>query len=120
MSGSFSDEQVHAWLAEAQDSWVSLHYESPGLNGIGRGEISGGGYTRTHVTFSDPSNRAIWSLSDAKFTGLLKNRLTHFGVWDSEHNGMLRAYGELPNNGATVLDGQGYLITSGKLALSMS
>jgi hypothetical protein len=120
--GTFTDHQVHQWLEEIQvESWVSLHYESPALGGIGLAEIYGGGYVRQKVIFSSPSNRAIWSLQDARFTGLTPNRLTHFGVWNAKESGELLAYGQLPqNNGAVVLAGQGYVIYQGKLVLSIA
>lgn len=118
--GSFSDAKVHQWLACIADTaWVSLHYESPGLNSINDGEISGGGYHRVLVGFSVPANRAIWSLDDAKFTGLLKTRLTHFGIYDNPYTGTLQAYGELANTGVVILDGQGYIVPAGQLALSV-
>lgn len=118
-TGSISDEKVHQWLACVSDTpYISLHFESPALNGADRGEISGGGYRRCLMTFSEPANRAIWSMKDAKFTGLLRGRLTHFGVWDKLHGGALDAYGLLPQE-ETVLNGHGYIITAGKLAISL-
>ena len=119
-SGTFTDDQVHDWLSDiAVAGWVSMHYESPGIGGIGKAEISGGGYLRVQATFSDPANRSMWNTADIRFTGLRQNRLTHFGIWDSATGGMLRAYGELPEE-KTVLDGQGYVIYAGKLALSVA
>lgn len=118
--GSFSDEKVHQWLSCIADTpWISLHYESPGLNGIGRGEISGGGYVRCPMVFSVPANRTIWNLKDAKWKGLLRNQLTHFGIWDDQFQGTLQAYAELDGE-PVVLDGQGYLISTGQLALSVA
>lgn len=119
--GFFSDEKVHQWLACVADiPWVSLHYESPGINGMNKGEISGGGYNRCLISFSEPANRTIWSLEDAKWTGLLKNKLTHFGIWDDPYRGTLQAYGELTDEGVVVLDGQGYRLPAGQLALSIA
>ena len=119
MDGTFDDDQVHAWLkCIADNAWVSLHYESPGLMGLGRGEIAGGGYVRKRVTFSTPSSRTMWSLTDAKFSGLNANRLTHFGIWNGAVNGKIRAYGMLPDN-VIVTAGGGYVLTAGKLALSI-
>lgn len=116
----FTDDTVHEWLAEiAAAAWVSLHYESPALGGTGLGEISGGGYVRCLVPFSEPANRSIWSLKDAKWHGLVQNRLTHFGVWDDEFKGSLKGYGELPKE-AIVVEGKGYVITEGQLALSIA
>lgn len=119
--GTFSDEKVHQWLGCVADiPWVSLHYESPGLNGINKGEISGGGYHRCLISFSAPANRAIWSLADAKFTGLLKNKLTHYGIWDDPYAGTLQGYGAIGDDGVIVVNGQGYVIPSGQLVLSVA
>lgn len=119
MDGSFTDEKAHIWLQEVADfGWVSLHYDTPALQGIGACEISGGGYLRQLGTFSQPSNRAIWSLTDLRFPGLVQTQLTHFGVWDSKNDGMLVAYGKLPNSPIVVYNGTGYVIHQGDLALS--
>lgn len=116
--GSISDEQAHLWLQEIADAgWVSLHYDSPALGGPDRAEISGGGYQRFAMIWSQPSNRAIWSLVDARFTGLVQNKLTYAGVWSRAHQGLLRAYTELPEP-AVVLNGKGYVLHAGLLAVS--
>lgn len=118
MDGSFSDYQVHQWLLEVSDgSWVSLHYDTPALGGTGLNEVSGGGYLRQQAHFSSPANRAIWSLADVRFTGLLQHQLTHFGIWNDQDQGDLLAYASLPER-VTVLNGWGYTIRQGELALS--
>ena len=118
--GTFDDETVHEWLADvAVSAWVSLHYESPSLNGLGRGEISGGGYVRQLTGFSVPSNRTIWSTEDARWSGLLPNRLTHFGIWDSKVSGKLRAYGKL-GKPALIVQGGAYILRDGQIALSIA
>lgn len=117
--GTFDDELVHDWLAcVADNAWVSLHYESPAMNGLGRGEISGGGYVRRKVVFSTPSSRTMWNLEDVVFGGLVANRLTHFGIWSAKTGGRLRAYGRLPDE-TVVLNGGGYVFHEGRLALSI-
>lgn len=119
MDGSFTDEQVHQWLQDVADApWISLHYDTPALQGIGACELSGGGYVRCKVSFSQPANRSIWSLSDARFTGLIQTQLTHFGVWDQKTGGMLRAYARLPEKVA-IPNGFGYVLRQGELALSI-
>jgi len=116
--GSITDEQAHLWLQDVADhSWVSLHYDSPALGGEDKAEISGGGYVRFRMSFSQPNNRAIWSLVDARFTGLVQTKLVYFGVWDKKNKGVLRAYGELPNP-VVVLNGKGYVLHAGQLAIS--
>jgi hypothetical protein len=118
-NGTFSDEQVHRWLQEVADAgWVGLHYDDPTLGGVSRAEISGGGYARVRMSFSQPSNRSIWSLIDARFTGLVQTRLTHFSVWDSQNLGLFRASGELPTK-VIVLNGKGFVVPAGQLALSL-
>lgn len=120
MNGSISDEQVHRWLEGiVQSAWVSLHYDSPALSGADKAEISGGGYTRVQAIFTMPSNRTIWCESDVTFSGLLQNRITHFAVWDSQNEGMMIAYGALPEP-VTVLNGWGYTLYSGDLVISFA
>lgn len=118
--GTFDDAKVHEWLQGIiENAWVSLHYESPGLLSLGRGEIGGGGYARQQGSFSTPVNRTTWNLAGVRFSGLLQNRITHFGIWDYNHHGTLVAYGELPLP-VVVLTGGGYLINEGQLALSIA
>ena len=87
--GSITDEQAHIWLQEVADNgWVSLHYDTPSLGGADQAEIAGGGYVRVKMSWTQPNNRAIWSLVDARFTGLVQTKVTYFGVWDSQYQGM--------------------------------
>jgi hypothetical protein len=119
MEGSFTDAVVHDWLQViADNAWISLHYATPALGGIGACEIHGGGYVRAKVAFSQPTNRAIWSLEDARFTGLVQNQLTHFGINNSESGGLLLAYGPLPTK-AIIMNGHGYVLRQGELAVSI-
>lgn len=119
MEGSVTDEQAHVWLQEIADAaYVSLHFDSPALGGDNLAEISGGGYVRAHVPFSSPANRAIWSLEDARFTGLMQNRLTYFGIWNAVVKGRLMAYAPLEEP-ATILNGFGYVLHEGDLAVSI-
>lgn len=116
--GSVTPEQAHAWLQEIADNgWVSLHYDSPALGGEDRAEIIGGGYQRFKMVWSQPNNLAIWSLVDARFTGLVQTKLVYFGIWDKKNKGFLRAYGDLPAP-VVVLNGKGYVLHAGLLAVS--
>jgi len=118
MAGNITDDQVHLWLQGIADAaYVSLHFTTPALGGVGYNEISGGGYKRALTPFSQPANRTIWSLDDARFTGLLQNQLTHFGIWNTATGGLLVAYGELPT-AVVITSGQGYILKGGDLAIS--
>jgi hypothetical protein len=118
MSGTFTDQTVNEWLQQiAEKAFCSLHYDSPAMGGVGAAEISGGGYRRIKVSFSQPSNRVIWSLADVRWTGLEQTQITHFGLWNTARKGALLAYGPLPEK-RVVLNGQGYSIREGELALS--
>ena len=116
--GSITDQQANTWLQEvAEASWISLHYDNPSLNSTDRAEIAGGGYQRFTMAWSQPSSRAIWSLVDARFTGLVQTKLTYFGVWNKATKGFLRAYGELAEP-AVVLNGKGYVLHAGLVVIS--
>lgn len=117
---SFDDDLVHSWLDCLRDNaWCSLHYESPALEGLGRGELSGGGYVRRRLTFSDPVAKTIWSTENVRFVGLNPNRLTYFGVWDHKQGGLIKAWGELPEDGVLIPQGGGYLLRAGSIAISI-
>lgn len=114
----FSDECVNGWLEKLVAPWVSLHYDDPGLDGVGLSEISGGSYTRIKVEFSQPSNRAIWSRTDARFAGLPATQVTHVGLWLVQRGGVLQASQALPQR-VIIPAGKGLIITAGDLALSV-
>lgn len=119
MDGSFTDYKAHQWLQEiADNAWVSLHYDTPALGGIGACEIAGGGYRRVQAMFSQPANRSIWTVEDVRYVGLTQNVLTHFGIWDATDLGNLLAYGRLPDK-VSVLNGWGYALNAGELAVSI-
>lgn len=119
MDGSITDEQAHAWLQDIADGgWVSLHFESPALASSDRAEIIGGGYTRYKMPFSQPMNRTIWSLDDARFVGLIQTKITYFGIWTKQYKGWLRAYGELPEP-TVVLTGKGFVLPAHQLVISV-
>lgn len=119
MDGSITDDQAHAWLQDINDNgWISLHYESPALGGTDRGEIAGGGYKRFKMIFTQPNSRSIWSSVDARFTGLIQNKITYFGIWTHQYRGWLRAYGELPEP-VVVLTGKGYVLNAHQLVVSI-
>lgn len=119
MDGALTDDQVHDWLQEiAEDGFLSLHFDVPALGGVDKNEIGGGGYKRFKVSWSRPANRAIWTLVDAKFSGLTRARVTYFGVWNKQNKGMLRAYAELPEP-AQILTGKGYTLHAGEVAISI-
>jgi hypothetical protein len=119
MDGSLTDEQAHRWLQQIADAgWVSLHFDTPALGGVDRAEIVGGGYQRFKMAWSQPTNRAIWSLVDARYAGLQQTKITYFGVWSgSGKDAFLRAYGELPEP-RVVLNGKGFILHAGSIAVS--
>jgi hypothetical protein len=119
VEGIITDAQVHQWLQGIADkSWISLHFDTPALGGLDRAEISGGGYKRFKMAWSQPANRAIWSMVDARFTGLVQTKLTYFGVWNALTLGDLLAYVELQEP-VGILNGKGYVIPQGQIAISM-
>lgn len=131
MDGSITDEQVHIWLQEIAQgtkivkdgkttysgSWVSLHFDNPSLGGEDRAELSGGGYKRFKMIWTQPTNRAIWSTVDARFTGLVANKVTYFGIWEQPNQGIMRAYAELPEP-RIVLNGKGMVLHERMLVIS--
>lgn len=119
--GTFDDATVHGWLQDLIDAgmWVSLHYEDPALMGIGRGEISGGGYVRLTSGWSTPASRTTWNLAALAFVGLPAVTLTHFGIWDDDTGGDIKGYGALAQP-KIIGAGQAYRILAGDLALSIA
>lgn len=118
---AFDDELIHAWLNCLRDNaWCSLHYESPEFLTFSRGEITGGGYVRRKLDFSVPASRTMWSINTVKFTGLTANRLTYFGIWSHKQGGKIKAWGLLPEGGALIAQGGGYVLNEGNIAISIA
>jgi hypothetical protein len=119
MDGSVTPEQAHQWLQEiADDGWISLHFDNPMLAGRDAAEVIGAGYLRVKMAWSQPSNQSIWSLKDARFTGLNATKVTHFGVWNKDAKGMLRAYAEF-SSPKVVMNGKGLVLVAGSIAISV-
>jgi hypothetical protein len=116
----FTDSCVNNWLSDIVDSgWISLHYDSPALDGAGLSEISGGGYTRMKGSFSEPANRTIWLLFDISWSGLSQTKVTHFGIWSAATGGTLQAYGAM-SEPRIIMSGHGYIIRQQELSLSIA
>jgi hypothetical protein len=110
---------VHLWLQDIADAgFVSLHFDTPALGGTDKAEIAGGGYQRFKMSWSNPDNRAIWSVVDARFTGLTQTKVTYFGIWNKQNKGRLMAYTELASPVA-IGNGKGFVIPAGQIAVSM-
>jgi len=130
MQGTITDAQVHAWLQDIADNgFISLHFDTPALGGLNAAEISGGGYQRFKMAWSNPDNRAIWSTVDARFTGLVQTKITYFGIWNALGNwytppsgkrqpATLMAYTEL-DTPVAILNGKGFVIPQGQIAISL-
>lgn len=118
MEGSFSDQWVHRWLQEIADqSFASLHYDTPALADATFAEIYGGGYVRQLVAWSQPSNRSIWSVDVTRWTGLAQGAITHFGIWSPDNE--LISYGRLPEKVILPGGGRGFAMNAGELAISI-
>jgi hypothetical protein len=133
VDGSITDEQAHLWLEQIAGgekvrdsrngevsitgSWVSLHFDNPALGGDDRAEVQGGGYNRVEANWTQPSNRAIWSVEDCRYHGLSQTKVVYFGVFTKKRGGRLMAYAELPKP-RNIPNGGGYIIHKGSLAIS--
>lgn len=118
MSGNFTDDQVHAWLA-GTGTWVSLHFDSPLHAGAYASELSGDGYVRQSATFTTPTNRAIWNTNVIRFQGLPATVIVYLGGWNARTQGDLLWYEELTDP-FRVLSGGGYTLQPQTLVLSFS
>lgn len=118
MNGAFSDYQVEQWLNN-RTYWVSLHYGSPIVDGAYASEIFGGSYSRQRVQMTSPDSRAIYNADDIVWRGIPQTRITHIAGWDKQYNGDMLWWAKLESP-VTILDGKGFILTSGILALSMS
>lgn len=116
---SFTDYQVHLWLADQQTTgrYVALHFDSPVHAGAYASELSGDGYVRQPVSFTTPANRAMWNTGVIRFAGLPAGQIFYLGGWDAITGGNLRWSSELPTP-FRILQGGGYTIQPNELALS--
>lgn len=117
MSGRFSDYRVEKWLRELQTCYLALHFDNPDVAGAYSSEIFGGSYVRCQTSFSDPANRAMWNVSNIKFTGLPAIVLTHIAAWDSPINGNLEMSAPLVDE-IRVVPGGRFDMAANQFALS--
>lgn len=117
--GGFTDYQVGKWLSQLSQSWVSLHYAHPIVDGAYASEVFGGSYSRVRVDISSPTARAVYVEQDVRFIGLPNVRITHIGGWSSQYNGDLQWWSQLPEP-KMILEGKSFLIPSSVIALSIS
>jgi len=115
---SVTDYQANKWLEDIQSVWVGLHFSNPNINGELATEISGGGYERVSVNFTNPDQRIIWSKVDAKFRGMPASTVAFISGWTHQFNGRMLWY--IPAEDAErVQTGQTYTVKAGTLAISM-
>jgi hypothetical protein len=116
---SFTDYQVHLWLAAQDKYWVSLHFDDPVHAGAYASELSGDGYVRQQASYTSPANRTMWNQNNMQFAGLPACVITHMGGWDAKTKGNLRWSIELPDP-KRIIQGGGFTIVQGQLALSFA
>jgi hypothetical protein len=116
---SFSDYQVHLWLAALDGYWVALHFDDPLHAGAYASELSGDGYVRLQASFTDPANRTMWNENVLRFQGLSACVITHLGGWDAKTKGNLRWSIELPDP-KRIVQGGGFTINTNELAISFA
>lgn len=117
--GSISNQYAHKILNDlTSNCFISLHFESPMLAGAYASEISGGGYKRTKIGFSEPSSRSVINTTDAKFTGIPETKVVWVAGWNAERNGDIMWMSELKDP-VYVLRGGGYVIPAGDIIISI-
>ena len=78
--------------------YAALYTSDPGPDDIGQ-EVSGNGYARVPVSFSEPKNRAIENSDKVEFPEATGSwgTITHLGIKDAQTGGNLLAYGAIEN-----------------------
>ncbi len=113
-----TDYQANKWLDELSTVWLGLHSSNPDINGDLASEISGRGYERVSMNFTDPDQRIIWNKKDAKFKGMPSCTVAFISGWTNQYNGRMLFY--IPaKDTERVQAGQTYLIKSGHIAISI-
>lgn len=117
-AGAFSPFQVHEWLESVRKGWLALHYEDPDISGAYASEVFGGSYTRVRYEMSQPSNMAMFMLTDILYIGLPAVKVTHVAGWDDQNGGNWRWSAPLPAP-HTVFEGKTLSLPAGTIALSL-
>lgn len=114
----FTEYVAHKSLKDIKDEcWVALHFDDPTLAGAYASEVNGGGYGRILSKWGEISNKIMWLDNNLIWTGLQQTRITHLGGWNAEFNGDLMWVSQVKPP-ARILDGKGYSVAKGTIALS--
>lgn len=116
---SLTDFQANSWLSEIQSVWLGLHGSNPDINGPNASEISGGGYERINVNFTDPDQRIMWNKQEARFRGMPSSTVAFLSGWNQQFNGRMIWY-TVADDPERVQSGQSYVVKAGTVAVSLA
>jgi len=85
-------------------------------------EVSGNGYARQAITFSNGANRGTSNTSTANFTATGGNfgNITHVGLFDAATNGNLIWQGPVASGSKLIENGDTLVIQSGAVVISVN
>jgi len=85
-------------------------------------EVSGNGYARRTLTFSDAANRSTSNTNGTTFTATGGNwgTITHIGLYDHQTAGKLLWQGAIAGGGKLIEDGDSLAIQSGAITINVN
>jgi len=85
-------------------------------------EVSGNGYSRQALTFSNSANRSTSNTDTATFTATGGNwgTITHIGLYDHQTAGQLLWQGALAGGGKLIENGDSLVIQTGAVTINVN
>jgi len=85
-------------------------------------EVSGNGYSRQNITFSNGSNRGTSNTNTVNFTATGGNfgTITHIGLFDAQTNGNLLWQGPIVGGGKLIENGDTLVIQTGSVTITVN
>jgi len=84
-------------------------------------EVSGGGYSRKTISFSDGSNRGTSNTNTVNFTATANwGTISHIGLYDAQTNGNLLWQGPVAGGGKLIENGDTLVIQTGAITITVN
>jgi len=98
--------------------WASLHSSDPGVGGNPASEISGAGYERQEVDFTQSNGKSVANSERIEWDNMPYCTVRYVGIWSDDTVGQIVAYAMLPTP-VIVAAGKTYTVKQYKFAVTL-
>lgn len=104
--------------ATGRTVWASLHKTDPGVGGNPGSEVTGGGYERQKVDFTQSNGKSVANKEVIKWDNMPYETVRYIGMWSDDTDGYIIAYAMLPT-AVTVAAGKTYVVKQYRFAVTL-